>query len=141
MDRLGQIGAAIEIPAVRYADRPGLIDELGMLTFGQLKDRSIALASALRARGVREGDTVGILCRNHRGFIDVTFAAGRLGTRMLYLNTDFAGPQLTDVCEREGVALLVHDAEYENLVGAIEPRLGRVLAWTDDEVQGDTLDS
>ena len=49
MDRLGQIGAAIEIPAMRYADRPGLIDELGMLTFAQLRDRSIALAS--RASG------------------------------------------------------------------------------------------
>ena len=140
MDRLGQIGAAIEIPAMRYADRPGLTDELGTLTFAQLRDRSIALAVALRARGVREGDTVGILCRNHRGFLDVTFAAGRLGTRMLYLNTDFAGPQLRDVCEREGVALLVHDAEYENLVGTIEPRLGRVLAWTDDEAQSDTLE-
>jgi fatty-acyl-CoA synthase len=140
MDRLGQIGAAIEIAAARYADRPGLIDELGSLTFGQLRDRAAALAAALHARGVREGDTVGILCRNHRGFIDVTFAAGRLGTRMLYLNTDFAGPQLRDVCEREGVALLVHDVEYENLVGELEPRLGRVLAWTDGEVEGDTLE-
>ncbi|HYZ80872.1 MAG TPA: AMP-binding protein, partial [Solirubrobacteraceae bacterium] len=141
MDRLGQIGAAGEIPALRYPQRTGLIDELGSLTFAQLRDRSRALASALHARGVREGDTVGILCRNHRGFIDITFAAGRLGTRMLYLNTDFAGPQLKDVCEREGVSLLVHDAEYENLVGTIEPRLGRVLGWVDDSPSGtDTIE-
>ena len=77
MDRLGQIGAAIDIAAIRHGDRPGLIDELGSLTFAELEDRSIALACALRARGVREGDTVGILCRNHRGFIDITFAAGQ----------------------------------------------------------------
>ncbi|HEY1508414.1 MAG TPA: acyl-CoA synthetase [Solirubrobacteraceae bacterium] len=143
MDRLGQIGAAIEIAAIRHGDRPGLVDELGSLTFSQLNDRSNALASALRARGLGEGDTVGILCRNHRGFIDVTFAAGKLGTRMLYLNTDFAGPQLRDVCEREDVALLVHDDEYEGLVGAIEPRLGRVLAWTDGDgdVAGDTIEA
>jgi len=141
MDRLGQIGSAIEISALRYGSRTGLIDELGSLTFAQLKDRSTALASALRARGVREGDTVGILCRNHRGLIDVTFAAGRLGTRMLYLNTDFAGPQLRDVCEREGVSLLVHDAEYDGLVGAIEPRLGHVLAWTDGPGGAGTIDA
>ena len=35
---------------------------------------------------------------------------------MLYLNTDFAGPQLRDVCEREGILLLVHDEEYTELV-------------------------
>jgi fatty-acyl-CoA synthase len=141
MDRLGQIGAAIEIAAIRHGDRPGLIDELGSLTFSQLNDRSNALASALHARGVREGDTIGILCRNHRGFIDITFAAGKLGTRMLYLNTDFAGPQLRDVCERENVALLVHDAEYEGLVGTIEPRLGRLLAWTDGDGTGETIEA
>jgi fatty-acyl-CoA synthase len=141
MDRLGQIGAAIEIPALRYPGRIGLIDELGSLTFAQLRDRSTALASGLRVRGVREGDTVGILCRNHRGFIDVTFAAGRLGTRMLYLNTDFAGPQLRDVCEREDVSLLVHDTEYEALVGAIEPRLGRLLAWTDAADAPETVET
>jgi acyl-CoA synthetase (AMP-forming)/AMP-acid ligase II len=141
MDRLGQIGAAIEIPALRYPGRTGLIDELGSLTFAQLRDRSTALASGLRVRGLREGDTVGILCRNHRGFIDVTFAAGRLGTRMLYLNTDFAGPQLRDVCEREDVSLLVHDTEYEALVGAIEPRLGRLLAWNDAADAAETVET
>ena len=41
---------------------------------------------------------------------------------MLYLNTDFAGPQLRDVCEREGISLLVHDEEYTELVAPIEAR-------------------
>ena len=40
---------------------------------------------------------------------------------MLYLNTDFAGPQLRDVCEREGVTLLVHDQEFDRLMEGIEP--------------------
>ena len=35
----------------------GLIDELGSLTFAELNERSNALACALSARGVREGDT------------------------------------------------------------------------------------
>jgi fatty-acyl-CoA synthase len=59
-----------------------------------------------------EGDGVGILCRNHRGFFDITFGAAKVGARILYLNTDFAGAQLRDVCRREHVSLLVHDEEY-----------------------------
>ena len=140
LDRLGQIGAAIEVAAIRHGSSLGLIDELGSLTFHELNARSNALACALSARGVREGDCVGILCRNHRGFIDITFAAGKLGTRILYLNTDFAGPQLEDVCRREDVSLLVYDDEYEELVGAVSPRHGRLLAWTDGERTLDTLE-
>lgn len=140
LERLGQIGAAIEVAAIRHGDRLGLIDELGSLTFAQLNARSSALACALRARGVRETDTVGILCRNHRGFVDITFAAAKLGTRILYLNTDFAGPQLADVCRREDVSLLVCDDEFEQLVGAVPMRHGRLLAWTASEATLDTLE-
>jgi fatty-acyl-CoA synthase len=140
LDRLGQIGAAIEVAAIRHGSSLGLTDELGSLTFNELNARSNALACALSARGVREGDCVGILCRNHRGFIDITFAAGKLGARMLYLNTDFAGPQLEDVCQREDVSLLVYDDEYEELVGAVSPRHGRLLAWTEGEHTLDTLE-
>ena len=140
MRQLGQLGAAVKVAAVRYGDRTGLIDELGSLSFRQLDERSDALACALRARGLADGETVGIMCRNHRGFLDATFGAGKSGARLLYLNTDFAGPQLRDVCEREGVALLIHDEEYEGLVGQIAPPRGRLLAWTDGAATADTVE-
>ena len=138
IDRLGQLGAAIAIAAIRHGDRPGLIDERGSLTFAELDARSDALACALRARGVREGDGVGILCRNHRGFVDITFGAAKVGARILYLNTDFAGPQLRDVCQREQVSLLVHDDEYAGLVEPIEA--SRLLGYTEDEPPADSLE-
>ena len=141
LDRLGQLGAAIAIAAIRHGDRTGLIDERGTLTFAELDARSDALACALRDRGLREGDGVGILCRNHRGFLDITFGAAKAGARILYLNTDFAGPQLRDVCEREGISLLVHDEEYEALVGSIPTRHGRLLGWTDGEPPADSLEA
>jgi fatty-acyl-CoA synthase len=140
MDRLGQLGGAIAIAAIRHGERPGLIDERGMLTFAQLDARSDALACGLRTLGVREGDGVGILCRNHRGFLDITFGAAKIGARILYLNTDFAGPQLRDVCDREGVSLLVHDEEYEGLVAAVRARHGRLLAWTDESAPPGSLE-
>jgi fatty-acyl-CoA synthase len=140
LDELGQIGAAITIAAMGNGERVGLIDELGSLTFAELDARSNALAWALRGRGIGEEDCVGILCRNHRGFFDATFGGGKVGARLLYLNTDFAGPQLRDVCARERVSLLIHDEEYAELVAAIEPRHGKVLAWTDGSPAGPTLE-
>jgi fatty-acyl-CoA synthase len=138
IDRLGQLGGAIAIAAIRHGGRIGLVDELGSLSFAELHARSDALAVGLRARGIGEGDVVGVLCRNHRGFLDITFAAAKIGARVLYLNTDFAGPQLRDVAAREGVTLLVHDQEYEELVGLIEAT--RLLAWSEEQA-GDSLEA
>jgi fatty-acyl-CoA synthase len=132
LDRLGQVGAALAITSMRHPERVGLIDERGSLTFGQLNARADALACGLRARGIGEADCIGILCRNHRGFLDATFGAAKLGARTLCLNTDFAGPQLRDVCAREGVTLLIHDEEYAELVSGIEARHGSLISYTED---------
>jgi fatty-acyl-CoA synthase len=140
LGRYGQLGAALTIAAIRHGDHPGLIDERGVLTFAELDARSDALACGLRARGVGEGDGVGILCRNHRGFLDITFAACKVGARVLLLNTDFAGPQLRDVCAREEIAVLAADEEYDELVAPIDTPKGRLVGWTDGEPPADSLE-
>ena len=79
--------------------------------------RSNALARGLAGLGVKEGDSVAVMCRNHRGFVDATIAVAKLGADILYLNTAFAGPQLVDVLEREKPAVVVHDEEFTELLG------------------------
>ena len=66
--------------------------------------------------GIGYGDGVGIMCRNHRGFIEATLAAAKLGASALYLNTMFAGPQLVEVMRREGPKALVYDEEFADLL-------------------------
>jgi acyl-CoA synthetase (AMP-forming)/AMP-acid ligase II len=116
--------------ALLAPDRSAVVDELGRLTFGELHRRSNALADALRGRGVGPGDGVAILCRNHRGFVETSIAAAKLGADILYLNTAFAGPQLVDVLEREAPSMVIHDEEFTGLLAGAEiPQ--RILAWTD----------
>jgi acyl-CoA synthetase (AMP-forming)/AMP-acid ligase II len=129
----GQIGGLIASTAIKYGPDTGLVDELGRLTFTEMDRRSNALANGLRNRGLEAGTTVGILCRNSRWFLDATFACGKLGARALYLNTDFAGPQLCEVCAREGVQALIHDEEFAERVEGAPAPLGSFVAWTDAE--------
>jgi acyl-CoA synthetase (AMP-forming)/AMP-acid ligase II len=117
--------------AILNGDRTALIDQLGALTFREVHLRSNALADALRRRGIGTGDAVAIMCRNHRGFIEASIAAAKLGADVLYLNTAFSGPQLADVLEREQPALVVHDEEFTALLGTADIA-ERILAWTDD---------
>jgi fatty-acyl-CoA synthase len=124
------LAALFALGAERHGDRPALIDERGPLTFVELDNRSSAIARGLTARGVHSGDTVAVLCRNHRYFFEMTGALAKLGANALYLNTGFAAPQIDTVLRREQATLLVHDAEFAPLLThRPEPRL---LAWTDE---------
>ena len=120
-----------EAAAIRRGDAIGLVDERGTLTFGELNERSNRLAHGLRAAGVGPGDGVALLCRNHRWFVEATVAIAKLGAHALYLNTMFAAPQITEVCEREGPVAIIHDEEFTTFVApAAEGRL-RYVAWQD----------
>ncbi len=117
---------------MRFGEAVALVDERGSLTYTELQTRSNALAHELRRRGMDSGSTVGILARGHRWFLDVSYACGKLGARIVYLNTDFAAPQLRDVVAREGIDAIVADEEFWGLVEELGGGHERLLAWVDD---------
>lgn len=123
--------AAYTGSAARYPQRAAIIDERGSLTFEEVHARTNALAHELARAGVGEQDGVAIMCRNHRGFIEATVACSKLGASALYLNTAFAGPQITDVLAREDPVAVIYDEEFAALVeqGAAERK--RFIAWSE----------
>ncbi|HEU4976873.1 MAG TPA: acyl-CoA synthetase [Baekduia sp.] len=127
--------AGYQVSAARRPGKPAIIDELGTLTFREVNERTNALANAWSDLGIGEGDSVAILCRNHRGFIDATVACSKLGANALYLNTMFAGPQITDVCKREKPKAIVYDHEFEPLVREAGRRRKRFVAWVDGDAR------
>jgi acyl-CoA synthetase (AMP-forming)/AMP-acid ligase II len=123
----GGYGASAE----RYGDETAVIDELGTLTFREIHERTNALAHGLAASGIGEGDSVGVMCRNHRGFAESVVACSKLGAHVLFLNTAFSGPQLTDVAKREEPKALIYDHEFEELIHDASRRRKRFIAWHD----------
>ena len=139
--RYGLIGGAAVAGGLRHADRAVMIDERGELSYRELDERTNALANAWRAHGLKAGEGVAILARNHRGFLEAVFAAAKCGARIVLLNTSFAGPQIREVATREGTDLLVYDDEYSGVLQGIEdPPHGRFRAWADEPGE-DTLDA
>ena len=128
--------------AALYPDAEAVVDERGALTFAELDERTDRLANALSDAGVLEGDGVGLMARNHRGFVEAIVALSKLGADAMLLNTSFAGPQLTEVVKREKPRAIVYDAEFAELLeGALNRRRGFV-AWRDedDDVSDPTLE-
>jgi acyl-CoA synthetase (AMP-forming)/AMP-acid ligase II len=129
--------------AQRCPDRPGLVDELGTLTWRQLDERINALAAGLQrgfsgpsAGQAGKQPVVGIMCRNHRGFVEALVASSRIGSDVVLLNTSFAGPAMADVVNREGVDTVIYDEEFTATVDralADRPDATHILAWTDGQ--------
>ncbi|MCX6400212.1 MAG: AMP-binding protein [Propionibacteriales bacterium] len=125
--------------ALRQPDHTAIIDERGSLTFAELQTRTNALAHGLRARGVKAGDGVAVMCRNHRGFIEASVAVSKLGADVLYLNTAFAGPQLADVLAREKPRVVIHDEEFTGLLSGADIE-DSVLGWVDGEPGSNSIE-
>lgn len=130
--RFGPLTGAVQAAALRDGQAVALIDDLGPCGFAELDRQSNALARAWAERGLSAGSVVAVLCRDHRWLVLAMLAAGKLGARMLLMNTGFAKPQLADVAAREGVRALVYDEEFTDLLDAIPGDVERYLAWVAD---------
>jgi acyl-CoA synthetase (AMP-forming)/AMP-acid ligase II len=129
--------------AQRCPDRPGLVDELGTLTWREIDRRSDAFAAALQALPAGPPTVIGIMARNHRGFVEALIASNRIGADVLLLNTSFAGPALAEVVERERADAVIYDEEFTATVDralAGNPDVTRIVAWTDTPDQDTTVE-
>jgi fatty-acyl-CoA synthase len=124
----GEFGMLPSLNARRHPDRAACIDEDGEFTFRELDEASHAVANGLIDMGVHARDGVAILARNHRWFLIANYGAARVGARIILLNSEFSGPQIKEVSEREGAKLIIYDDEYTNAVSKAEPELGKLRA-------------
>ena len=124
----GEFGMLPSHNARRNGHGVALIDEEGELTYKELDEATHAVANGLIAKGVRGGDGVALLARNHRWFVIANYGAARVGARIILLNSEFSGPQIKEVAEREGAKVIIYDDEYTNAVSKAEPPLGKLRA-------------
>lgn len=126
--RWGEIGMVPALNARRTPNRLAIVDDEGSMTYRELDQAAHAVANGLLALGVKGGDGVAILARNHRWFLIANYACARVGARTIMLNTEFSGPQIRDVSEREGAKLIIYDDEYATGVKLAKPALGKLRA-------------
>ena len=101
-----------------FADRLAVWDGERRLTFDELGRRVDALAGALKAKGVRRGDRVGILDVNSYRYAEAYYACAQAGMILLPLNSRLAPPELKYVLNDSGAkALIVTEPFFPALEG------------------------
>ncbi len=126
--RWGEFGMIPALNARRTPDGTAVVDDDGEITFKELDEAAHAVANGLLAMGVKGGDGVAILARNHRWFLIALYGAARVGARIILLNSEFSGPQIKEVSERENAHVIIYDDEYTKAVAQAEPPQGKLRA-------------
>lgn len=119
--------------AIRHPHRAALIDDYGTLTYRQLDWRSTRVAGAMSALGVKRGISIGLLCRNHRGFVEANLAAAKLGARVVYLNAGLPAGQLDEVVGREKITHIIADREFAYRLGNTSDGARVIIAAPEDD--------
>jgi len=136
-DRLAHWAAVTpDAEAVTYLNRTW--------TWAQWYDRIRRLAGALSAWGVRRGDVVAVLEKNHPAGVELTFAASMLGAADSVINFRLAADELDYVINDCGAKVLVVGEELRPAVDAIADRLTTVehiVSVTPDGADGDEYEA
>jgi long-chain acyl-CoA synthetase len=110
---------------------PAIVSARGNRTFAELNARANQLARALRARGLRPGDAVALMCSNRPEFAEVLTATRRTGLRLTPISTRLTGAEagyILDDCDAKAVIAEARLAESVRVAAAAAPRAATRLA-------------
>ena len=127
--------------ASRHPDRAAIIDDHGMLTFAEVHERSDRLAHALADRGVEQGSSIALLCRNHRGPVELAAAAAKLGADVALLNTSLSAHTIAEVLREQGTSMLVADEEFVDELAELPDNCRLITAWTEHPGSPESLEA
>jgi fatty-acyl-CoA synthase len=96
-----------------------VVDDAGGLTSRDLDRRTSAIAEGMRRAGMAGTGRIGLLARNHRGFVEVTVAATKAGIPLVLLNTMSSAEQLAEVVRREEITTVFADTASLPSAGAV----------------------
>ncbi|MBW0271131.1 acyl-CoA synthetase [Nocardia sp. MH4] len=117
--------------AAHTPTRLALIDPHGTRTFAEVDARSTALAGAMYSLGLRAGDAIGLLSRNHAGMVETMVAAGKLGVDVALLNAGLSGRRIEEIVQRHRLSAVYVDGPLETLIRYLHSDVPRFT--TDDQ--------
>jgi len=94
---LHNVGGWISRRAAATGGRLAVIDGDLRLTYAELEARCALAAGWLRAQGVGRGDRVALLLANRTAYLEIAFAAVRLGGIAVPINTRLAPPEIAQL--------------------------------------------
>ena len=109
------IGLGVALQAALQPSGVAVLDERGMVTWGELDRRVTRLANVLLEHG-GSGGSLAFLLRNGREAVECYAAGGRSGLAPVPLNTSVTGAELARILHMQRPDVLVADVEFADAV-------------------------
>jgi fatty-acyl-CoA synthase len=97
----------LHAPLMQAPKQEIIYRDLRRLTYAELSDRIIRLASALAKVGVRPGDTVGVLDWDSNRFLEAFFAIPMMGAVLQTVNVRLSPEQIAYTIDHAGSSTLM----------------------------------
>jgi long-chain acyl-CoA synthetase len=93
--------------AEQRRDEPALVDDEGMVTWGEFDERVNRLIHAMRTAGLRAGDTISIISGNRNEWFEVAFACSNSGITFVPVNWHLVASEIAYILEDSGSRAVV----------------------------------
>ena len=113
------------VHAAANPDRPAIImaGSGQVTTYGELEDRSAALAGALHDRGLRKGDVIAVLSDNSAEVLEIYWAAIRSGLYITAVNWRLQPAEVAYIVADSDAKVLFASAKLADLAGEVAAEL------------------
>ena len=117
--------------AEAYPAKPAIIHGERVITYGEFFARARRLASALKRRGIRAGDTVAIMSPNVPAMLEAHYGVPAAGAVLNALNYRLDAATIAYILAHGRAQLLLVDGEYAGVVAEALKRVKRKISVVD----------
>jgi fatty-acyl-CoA synthase len=114
------LGSLLSQTARLFPHRVALIQGEHQVTWQDLDRRVNAMASALRALGVRKGDRILLQSRNNQQMFESCWAAFRLGCVWVPTNFRLTPPEVAYLARSSGASVMIAETHFEEHISAVQ---------------------
>jgi acyl-CoA synthetase (AMP-forming)/AMP-acid ligase II len=110
-----------------HPDRLAVVCGVRRITYGQLADRIMRLASALAGCGIGRGSHVGVLSTNSAEYVEIVYALAELGATWVPINFRLAPPEIEFILQDSGAGFLFYSSNFEAVAIGLRDSFGSEL--------------
>ena len=113
------VGHIIRRNSRMYLDKTVFIDKDRRLTYKEFNEEINKVANALLEHGIENGDRIALLSLNSIEYMEILYAAGKIGAAIIPLNTRFSPSEIKYVIEDSTPKILFVGIEHLDIINKV----------------------
>lgn len=131
-----RVEAIFRAQAQRHPDKVALVCGSQRLTYRQLDERALRIASGLKQQGVGSGDRVVVFLQNGVEIVEMLFAAFALGAIVVPVTTRLTVRELLYICDDSQPSAIVFEGESATILEVLQRHPDATWISTNSEEAG-----